>query len=111
ITERTKVVYTESISNPTMLVSDIPKLAQIAHSAGAKLVVDNTFSPMLFSPSQHGADVVVHSLTKFIGGGSDIIAGAVCASKDFISQLMDLHTGAVMLLGPTMDPRVAFELS
>lgn len=111
ITERTKVVYTESISNPTMVVSDISKLAKIAHNAGAKLVVDNTFSPMLFSPAQHGADIVVHSLTKFIGGGSDIIAGAVCASKEFISQLMDLHTGAIMLLGPTMDPRVAFDLS
>ncbi|MEZ6164248.1 MAG: aminotransferase class V-fold PLP-dependent enzyme [Phycisphaerales bacterium] len=111
ISGRTRVVYTESISNPTMVVADLPKLADIAHDAGAQLVVDNTFSPMLLSPAQHGADIVVHSLTKFIGGCSDIIAGAVCASKDFISQLMDLHMGSIMLLGPTMDPRVAFDLS
>ncbi len=111
ITDKTKAVFTESISNPTMVIADIPKLADIAHDAGAKLVVDNTFSPLLLSPAQHGADIVVHSLTKFIGGCSDIIAGAVCASKEFIAELMDLHTGAIMLLGPTMDPRVAFDLS
>lgn len=111
ITEKTKAIFTEVISNPTMVIADIPQLSKIAHRANAKLVVDNTFSPMLLSPAQHGADVVVHSMTKFIGGGSDIIAGAVCASKEFISELMDLHTGAVMLLGPTMDPRVAFDLS
>ena len=111
ITEKTKAIFTEVISNPTMVIADIPKLSKIAHQANAKLVVDNTFSPMLLSPAQHGADVVVDSMTKFIGGGSDIIAGAVCASKEFISELMDLHTGAVMLLGPTMDPRVAFDLS
>lgn len=111
ISEKTRVVYTESISNPTMVVADLPVLADIAHDAGAQLVVDNTFSPMLLSPAQHGADIVVHSLTKFIGGCSDIIAGAVCASKEFIAQLMDLHMGSIMLLGPTMDPRVAFDLS
>lgn len=111
ITERTKAVYTESISNPTMVVADLPMLADLAHGVGAQLVVDNTFSPMMLSPAQHGADIVVHSLTKFIGGCSDIIAGAVCASKAFISELMDLHTGSIMLLGPTMDPRVAFDLS
>lgn len=111
MSSRTKLVYTESISNPTMVVADIPALAKIAHAGGAKLVVDNTFSPMIMSPAQHGADIVVHSLTKFIGGCSDIIAGAVCASKEFISELMDLHTGSIMLLGPTMDPRVAFDLS
>ncbi|MDF1809977.1 MAG: aminotransferase class V-fold PLP-dependent enzyme [Phycisphaerales bacterium] len=111
ISPKTKAIFTESISNPTMVISDIPQLADCAHKVGAKLVVDNTFSPMLLSPAQHGADVVVHSLTKFIGGASDIIAGAVCASKEFITELMDLHTGAIMLLGPTMDPRVAFDLS
>ncbi len=111
INDKTKAVFTESISNPTMVVADIPNIAKIAHDAGVKLVVDNTFSPMLLSPAQQGADVVVHSLTKFIGGCSDIIGGAVCAPKEFIGSLMDLHTGAIMLLGPTMDPRVAFDLS
>jgi methionine-gamma-lyase len=55
--------------------------------------------------------VVVHSLTKFMNGASDHIAGAVCGSTAFIMQLMDLHTGALMLLGPTMDPQAAFDIS
>ena len=55
--------------------------------------------------------MVVHSLTKFIGGASDHISGAICADKAFIHELMDLHTGALMLLGPTMDPQVAFNLN
>jgi len=75
------------------------------------LVIDNTFSPLILSPKQLGADIVVHSMTKFIGGASDHIAGAICADKDFILQLMDLHTGALMLLGPTMDPQVAYDIS
>ncbi len=54
---------------------------------------------------------MVHSLTKFINGASDCIAGAICGSHELINGLMDLHTGALMLLGPTMDPRIAFEIS
>ena len=111
ITPRTKIVYCETLANPTMVVADLRELAKIAHAAGASLVVDNTFTPMMVSPCMLGADVVVHSMTKFMGGGSDIIAGAVCGTKAFVSSLMDTHTGALMLLGPTMDPRVAFELS
>jgi methionine-gamma-lyase len=74
-------------------------------------VVDNTFCPLVVSPLQLGADIVVHSLTKFINGTSDIIAGAVCGSTEFIGSLMDLHFGSLMLLGPTMDPKVACEIS
>jgi methionine-gamma-lyase len=74
------------------------------------LVVDNTFTPVIISPAILGADVVVHSLTKFINGASDLIGGAICASKELIYRLMDLHTGRVMLLGPTMDPRVAYDI-
>lgn len=107
----TKVLYIESIANPTLEVADIPALAAIAHRHGAALVVDNTFAPMLLSPVQLGADVVVHSVTKFISGASDVIAGAVCGSEAFIYSLMDLHTGALMLLGPTMDPKIAHELT
>jgi methionine-gamma-lyase len=106
-----KILYVESMSNPTLVVADIPRLAEIAHRHGAKLVVDNTFSPLILSPVKLGADIVVHSVTKFINGASDIIAGAICGSHEFISSLMDLHTGALMLMGPTMDPRVAFEIS
>lgn len=111
ITPKTRVVYTETVSNPTLVIADLPKLAAIAHDHGARLVVDNTFSPLIFSPVQHGADVVVHSLTKFINGASDIVAGAICSSAQFLSELMDLHTGALMLLGPTMDPQTAFQIS
>lgn len=107
----TKLLYIESISNPTLVVADIPRLGEIAHRNEAKLVVDNTFSPMVLTPAKLGADVVVCSLTKFINGASDIIAGAICADRGLIRQMIDLHTGALTLLGPTMDPKVAFEIS
>jgi methionine-gamma-lyase len=111
ITERTRVIYTESIANPTLRVADIPRLGEIARRHGVKLVVDNTFSPLILSPKKLGADIVVHSMTKFINGASDFIAGAICADEDFILQLMDLHTGTLMILGPTMDPQVAFNIA
>jgi methionine-gamma-lyase len=110
-TPRTKLLYAETMSNPTLVVADIPRLAEIAHRHGAKLVVDNTFSPLIVSPAQQGADIVVHSLTKFIGGASDIIAGVICAEHDFIASLEDVHKGALMLVGSTMDPGVAFHIS
>ena len=108
---RARVLYTETVSNPTLEVADIPALAEIAHRHGAQLVVDNTFSPMILTPARLGADVVVHSVTKFISGASDVIAGAVCGRTALIESLMDLHTGALMLLGPTMDPKIAHELT
>ena len=110
-TDRTKVLYTESVSNPTLRVSDLPQLANIAHEKNAKLVVDNTFTPLAITPIENGADVVVHSLTKFVNGASDFIAGAVCGTEEFISSLMDLHMGPLMILGPTMDPQVAHAIS
>jgi methionine-gamma-lyase len=111
ITRRTRVIYTESVANPTLRIANIPALAKIARRHGIKLVVDNTFSPLMLSPRALGADIVVHSMTKFINGASDHIAGAICADADFILQLMDLHTGMLMILGPTMDPQVAFSIS
>jgi len=110
-TDRTRVLYTETIANPTLRVADIPRLAEIAHGRGAKLVVDNTFSPLVVTPFRLGADVVVHSLTKFMNGASDFIAGAIAGTTEFILQLMNVQNGALMLLGPTMDPRVAFGIS
>ncbi len=110
-TPRTRILYCESVSNPTLRVADIPKLAEVAHRHGAMLVVDNTFTPLIIAPIQHGADVVVHSLTKFMNGASDHIAGAVCGTTEFVMRLMDLHMGSLMLLGPTMDPQVAFDIS
>lgn len=107
----TKALYVESMSNPTLRVADVPRLAEIAHANGAVLIVDNTFSPLILSPIQDGADIVVHSLTKFMNGASDIVGGAICGSTEFVMSLMDLHTGSLMLLGPTMDPRLAYEIS
>ena len=106
----TKAVYCEVVGNPTLKVADIPALADVAHRGGARLVVDNTFTPVLVTPGRLGADVVVYSMTKYINGASDVVAGAILGSREFIFQLMDLHTGRVMLLGPTMDPRTAFDI-
>lgn len=91
------------MSNPLLEVSDIEGLSKIAKRHGLKLVIDNTFSPMVISPSILGADVTVHSLTKFINGSSDTVGGVICGSQDFIDQLRSVNDGAVMLLGPTMD--------
>ena len=103
ITPRTRAIYCESISNPLLEVSDIPALADLAHAFGARLVVDNTFSPMILSPLRLGADIVVHSLTKYINGTSDCVAGAVVGSHDFIAKLNDINAGPSMLLGPVLD--------
>ncbi|KAI4372127.1 hypothetical protein MLD38_010399 [Melastoma candidum] len=108
---RTTVMYFEAMSNPTLMVANIPKLAEIAHEKGVMVVVDNTFAPMVLSPARLGADVVVHSISKFISGGADIIAGAVCGPASLVNSMMDLQQGALMLLGPTMNAKVAFELS
>ncbi|KAL3742857.1 hypothetical protein ACJRO7_018203 [Eucalyptus globulus] len=108
---RTKVLYFESVSNPTLTVADTPELCRLAHDKGVTVVVDNTFAPMVLSPARLGADVVVHSISKFISGGADIIAGAVCGPAKLVNSMMDLHQGALMLLGPTMNAKVAFELS
>jgi methionine-gamma-lyase len=99
----TKVIYTESVTNPLLQVSDIPELANIAHEHGALLMVDNTFTPMIMAPAMQGADIVVYSLTKFINGKNDCVAGAICASKEFIGQLSDVNNGTAMLLGPVLD--------
>ena len=110
LTENTRVIYTEVVGNPTLKVADIPTLSKLANAHDLTLVVDNTFTPVIISPAHLGAHIVVHSLTKFVNGASDAIAGVICADKAFIHQLMDLHTGRVMLLGPTMDPRVAYDI-
>ena len=111
VADGAKLLFVEAMANPTLAVSDLPRLAEIAHRHGATFVVDNTFSPLIISPARHGADVVIHSLTKFIGGASDIIAGVICSSREFITSLMDVEMGALMLLGPTLDPHTAFQLS
>ncbi|NLN32629.1 MAG: aminotransferase class I/II-fold pyridoxal phosphate-dependent enzyme [Flavobacteriaceae bacterium] len=103
ITEKTKVIYCESVSNPLLEVADIQALAGISQKHNLKLVVDNTFTPMIISPINLGADVVIHSLTKFINGSSDTVGGVICGTQEFIDDLRNVNDGACMLLGPTMD--------
>lgn len=100
----TKVIYTETLSNPLLQVSNIPEMAKIANKHGIKLMVDNTFTPMMVSPYQLGAHIVVYSMTKFINGKNDCVAGAICADEAFINSLIDVNNGTSMLLGPVLDP-------
>lgn len=104
IRPNTKMIYTETMTNPLLQISDIPALAKIADSHNLKLVVDNTFTPMIVAPHRLGAHVVVYSMTKFINGKNDCVAGAICASHDFINSLSDVNAGTAMLLGPALDP-------
>lgn len=103
ITDKTKVLYCESLSNPLLELTDIEALAHIAQKHNLKLVVDNTFSPLLITPANLGADVVIHSLTKYINGTSDGIGGVICGTQEFIQSLLSVNDGACMLLGPTLD--------
>lgn len=103
ITDRTKVLYCETVSNPLLEVADIAALSAIAKKHNLKLVVDNTFSPLSVAPALMGADVVIHSLTKFINGSSDAVGGVVCGTQEFINDLRNVNSGASMLLGPTLD--------
>jgi methionine-gamma-lyase len=103
LSERTRLIYGESISNPLLEVADIPALAELAHAHGLQLVIDNTFSPLMLTPARLGADVTLHSLTKFINGTSDCVAGAVCGPKALMDELSNVNHGATMLLGPVLD--------
>lgn len=103
ITPKTRVLYCESMSNPLLEVPDIPALAALAREYNLKLVVDNTFTPLILSPLRLGADVVIHSMTKFINGTSDCVAGCAVSTHDFVAELCDIHHGPSMLLGPVLD--------
>ena len=157
-----KVLYAETLANPTLAVADLPMLSLIAKRHGATFVVDNTFAPMAVTPvrrldfdiffffffcffrcgrreklqkpspklitprfptylstsprppfflqARYGAEVVIHSLTKGISGSSDCLGGAICSSAKFVAGLMDFHSGPVMVMGPTLDAKVAAEL-
>ncbi len=102
----TRVVFIETPANPTMNITDIRKTADIAHRHGALLVADNTFaSPYLQRPMELGADVVVHSITKYINGHSDVVGGViVAASADLFTRIKKTH----VLFGAVMDPHQAW---
>lgn len=103
ITSTTKIIYCESVSNPLLEVADIKALSVLAKKYNLKLIVDNTFSPLSISPAQLGADIVIHSLTKFINGSSDSMGGVVCGTSEFVNSLKSVIDGASMLLGASMD--------
>ena len=104
IKPNTKLIYTETMTNPLLQISDVPELSKIAKNNNCKLMVDNTFTPMIFSPAKLGADIVVYSMTKFINGKNDCVAGAICGSEEYINSLIDVNDGTAMLLGPVLDP-------
>ncbi|WP_116598891.1 methionine gamma-lyase [Primorskyibacter marinus] len=101
ISEKTRVVYFETPANPNMRLVDIAATAGIAHAAGAQVVVDNTYAtPYLTRPIEMGADIVVHSATKYLGGHGDVVAGLVAGSAEQVAEIrlvgMKDMTGAVM---------------
>jgi methionine-gamma-lyase len=104
IQPNTKVIYTETITNPLLQISDLPALSKLSKASNAKLVVDNTFSPLVVSPYELGADIVVYSMTKFINGKNDCVAGAICGTNEFVNELSSVNDGTAMLLGPVLDP-------
>ncbi|SHJ51677.1 cystathionine gamma-synthase [Dethiosulfatibacter aminovorans DSM 17477] len=106
--DNTKLVYAESISNPLINVLDIERISKIAHDYGAKLLVDNTFAtPIVCQPLKLGADIVVHSATKFLNGHSDIMAGIVVSTKEVMDRVIDLSR----TYGPIISPFDAWLLT
>jgi methionine-gamma-lyase len=106
VTENTKIVFVETPSNPTLAITNLEMAAEVAHEAGALLVVDNTFmSPVLQKPFRFGADIVLHSVTKFLNGHSDVVGG-VMVFRDH--ELMREVRKGLHYLGGTMDPHQAW---
>lgn len=103
----TKIIYAETLSNPTMAVSDIRGLYRIARTAGALLVVDSTFAtPIVCRPLEHGADLVIHSATKYLGGHDDCTGGVAVGRPDLVAQLREVSVDT----GGTLSPDDAFLL-
>jgi cystathionine beta-lyase/cystathionine gamma-synthase len=101
----TRLIYAETISNPGLILADLPMLAEIAHDAGVLLVVDNTFAtPALCRPLEYGADCVLHSAGKFLGGHSDVTAGVIAGSAGLIARIRR----SVYLYGPVLAPMDAW---
>jgi cystathionine beta-lyase/cystathionine gamma-synthase len=96
-----RLLYCETIGNPCIVVADLKELARLASSEGVPLVVDNTFaSPMLCRPAEHGAGIIVHSATKFLGGHHDLLGGVACATREVIEEMRELSRD----LGATLSP-------
>ncbi|WP_224814183.1 methionine gamma-lyase [Hasllibacter sp. MH4015] len=103
ISRKTKLVYFETPANPNMRLVDIRAVSNIAHANGALVVVDNTYAtPYLTKPIEHGADIVVHSATKYLGGHGDVVAGLLVGSEDLVSEIR--HVGMKDMTGAVMAP-------
>jgi cystathionine gamma-synthase len=103
-TGRTKVIWVETPTNPLLGIADLAGLAALAHDIGALLVVDNTFaSPYLQQPLAHGADVVMHSTTKYLGGHSDVVGGALVTSDTGLAERLAYHQNAMGAVGGPFD--------
>ncbi|HWQ71594.1 MAG TPA: aminotransferase class I/II-fold pyridoxal phosphate-dependent enzyme [Desulfitobacteriaceae bacterium] len=101
IKPNTKLVYTETISNPLMAVPDIGRISETAHAHGLLVLLDNTFAtPVIAKPLLLGADIVLYSATKYLGGHSDLVAGAVVAGRELISQIKRLQILYGCILSP-----------
>ncbi len=101
------VLYMETATNPTLKVVDLQRLADAAHAQGATVVVDNTFgTPINCNPLQHGADIVLHSATKFLGGHADALGGVVCGSEKMIEAIYHYRE----INGATLHPMAAYLL-
>ncbi len=97
----TKVIYSEVVANPLMKVADVPALAKLIHENGGMLIIDNTFTtPFAYCPLEHGADIVINSLTKFLNGHSDAMAGSVTSSAAQIGKIKPVS----MYCGTPADP-------
>lgn len=107
IKPNTKIIYVESPANPTMVLVDIHEVVKIAHKHGVKVFMDNTFAtPYNTNPLDFGVDVVIHSLTKYIGGHGDLLGGAVIANDE--AFLRECRLGTLMHFGSVMAPFTAF---
>ncbi|MGH3800164.1 MAG: trans-sulfuration enzyme family protein [Pseudonocardiaceae bacterium] len=107
VTPRTRMIYAETIANPTLSVPDLPALARLAHQAGGRLVVDSTFAtPVICRPLEHGADLVVHSATKFLGGHADATGGVVVGRREHLGPVREARID----LGGCLAPDEAFLL-
>ena len=107
LTPATRIIYAETIANPTTAVADLRQLAEIAHERGALLVIDSTLAPpVICRPLEHGADLVIHSATKYIGGHSDVTGGVVTGSLELIGQIRATRIDT----GASLSPDDAFQL-
>ncbi len=111
--KKTRLMYVETLSNPEVVFADIPQLAAICHTTKRNilLVVDNTFTPIIVRPLTLGADVVMHSLTKYVSGRSDMMGGALIGTRHLMQSIAHPGTGEASLIGAMLHPPLAQEMS